>query len=193
MLVPSVILFLGGFVTWVSQEWNSMMLLSLSVEIALGALIEELIFRGFVFRRFINAFGQLPSQIIISLYFVLTHVNNPGLVDGNNWLAIINIFVASVVFGIITIRTQSLSMAIATHFAANWTQGVLLGFGVSGNCGYSIFLPVFNLSPDLVTGGEFGLEGSLPGTITVISLCILLHFALHRPDDNSKAKNRSNS
>lgn len=178
MLVPSVILFFAGWVTWESQGWNTMLLLSFSIEIALGVLTEELIFRGFVFRRFINAFGQWPSQIIISLYFVVTHVNNPGLVDGNNWLALINIFVASLVFGTITIRTQSLSMAIATHFAANWAQGVLLGFGVSGYTGHSFFLPAIASSPTWLTGGEFGLEGSLPGTITVIVFFVVLYLCL---------------
>lgn len=54
-------------------------------------------------------------------------------------------------------------MPIGIHFAANWVQGTLLGFGVSGNEDPGLLHPVFNSAPAWLTGGQFGLEAVYPG------------------------------
>ena len=38
-------------------------------------------------------------------------------------------------------------MPIGLHFMANWAQGTLLGFGVSGNEETSLLKPVFHNAP----------------------------------------------
>jgi hypothetical protein len=59
-------------------------------------------------------------------------------------------------------------MPLGIHFAANLTQGTVLGFGVSGNNGAGLLRPVFGEGPDWLTGGAFGLEASVPGLVCVI-------------------------
>jgi hypothetical protein len=66
-------------------------------------------------------------------------------------------------------------MPIAFHFMANWVQGTLLGFGVSGNEQASILKLVFTSASDMITGGSFGLEASVPGLISVIAATFLLY------------------
>ena len=139
------------------------------------AIAEEMLFRGFIFQRLITGFGQWPAQLIIGALFLLTHMNNPGMSGSVKVFASINIFLASIVFGLSYIRTQSLAMPIGLHFMANWTQGVLLGFGVSGNEEASLLKPIFSNSPGWLTGGSFGLEASVPGLICVIITIILLY------------------
>ncbi|MCG7754335.1 hypothetical protein [Flavihumibacter cheonanensis] len=58
---------------------------------------------------------------------------------------------------------------------ANWVQGTLLGFGVSGNEQVSLLKPVFTNTSAWLTGGNFGLEASVPGLISVIIATILLY------------------
>ena len=85
-------------------------------------------------------------------------------------------------FGLTYIRTKSLAFPIGLHFMANWTQGTLLGFGVSGNHEESLMKPEFLQAPDLFTGGMFGLEASLLGLATLIIMIVL--FYIYLPDQN---------
>ena len=78
-------------------------------------------------------------------------------------------------FGIAFIKTKSLAMPLGLHFMANFMQGTILGFGVSGNKEQSLFKAVFEQCPDWLNGGAFGLEASVPGLISVIITTILLY------------------
>ena len=91
-------------------------------------------------------------------------------------LASVNIFIASIMFGFAYIRTNGLIMPIAFHFMANWLQGILLRFGVSGNEQASLLKPVFNITPEWLSGGSFGLEASAPGLICVFITTFILYW-----------------
>jgi uncharacterized protein len=139
------------------------------------AVAEEFLFRGIVFQSLRKSTGVLIAQIIIAAYFLLTHINNPGMTGSTKMLASINIFIASLMFGFAYIKTNSLVMPIALHFMANWVQGTLLGFGVSGNEQASLMKPSFGDAPQWMTGGSFGLEASVPGLVCVIVTTFLLY------------------
>lgn len=85
-------------------------------------------------------------------------------------LAGANIFLASILFGLAYVRTRSLALPLGLHWSANLVQGVVLGFGVSGDAQPGLLTPLFRIEKDWLTGGAFGLEGSLPGLITVVAL-----------------------
>jgi hypothetical protein len=67
-------------------------------------------------------------------------------------------------------------MPIGIHFMANWVQGTLLGFGVSGNDEAGILKPHFTSTNDWLTGGTFGLEASLPGLITLLVISVSFYI-----------------
>jgi hypothetical protein len=90
-------------------------------------------------------------------------------------LASINIFIASLVFGLAFICTKSLAMPLGLHFMANLMQGGVLGFGVSGTEQSGLLKPVFSEVPVWLTGGQFGLEASVPGLIFVVGTLMLLY------------------
>lgn len=83
-------------------------------------------------------------------------------------MAGVNIFAASILFGLAFLRTRSLAMPIGLHFMANVTQGVILGFGVSGTAEPALLRPIPTSGLGWLTGGAFGLEASLPGLIAVL-------------------------
>lgn len=175
MLFPALFLYLGGWVSWQTSSVEIMPLLSAAGLFIAVAVAEEFLFRGFVFQRLMDGFGKWPAQLIMAGYFLLIHMNNPGMTGSIKLFASINIFLASIMFGLAYIKTKSLAIPIGLHFMANWVQGTLLGFGVSGNEETSLLKPIFNSAPQWLTGGSFGLEASVPGLIFVIISILLLY------------------
>jgi len=126
-----------------------------------------------------DGFGKWPAQLIMAGYFLLINMNNPGMTGSIKLFASINIFFASIMFGLAFIKSRSLAMPIGLHFMANWVQGTLLGSGVSGNEETRLLKPLFHNAPQWLTGGSFGLEASVPGLIFVIISIILLYNGKH--------------
>ena len=175
MLIPAFMLWIFGWVHW---QWNLSgfsIFLSTVFLFAGVALAEELLFRGFIFQRLIAGLGQLPAQMITAGYFLLTHMNNPGMTGDVKVLASINIFIASLVFGLAFMRTKSLAMPLGLHFMANLIQGAVLGFGVSGTDQSGLLKPVFSEVPVWLTGGQFGLEASILGLVCLVIIFVMFH------------------
>ena len=74
----------------------------------------------------------------------------------------------------------SIVYPVLYHAFWNYTQ-VLLGFPVSGHeYEHSILTLNYNVSNDIITGGEFGLEGSVLGIVaTLLGLIVTKKFLLN--------------
>lgn len=176
MVVPALVLNLAGYVQW---QVNSISLLDFmaGILVMLSVVIaEELLFRGFIFQRLIESFGAWPAQLLMGSLFLLTHLGNPGMAGSVKVLASMNIFIASILFGIANIKIRSLAMPIGIHFMANVMQGNFLGFGVSGEKENSLLIPISDNAPTWITGGAFGLEASIVGLGTLSILTTWLYF-----------------
>ena len=173
MILPALTLTVFGYVHW---QLNTFSFFSIIPGIALMASVafaEELLFRGFIFQRLIDAFGKWPAQLLLGGLFLLTHLNNPGMTGFTSFLASINILIASLLFAMTYLKTKSLALPIGLHFMANLTQGVILGFGVSGENSTSLFKPIFSNSPNWLTGGMFGLEASIFGLLVLVATTVV--------------------
>ncbi len=142
----------------------------------LPALSEELGFRGYIFQRVEWSLGTRGGLVLMSLLFAAAHFSNPGMTGTTRVLAALNIFLAGVLLGLAYLGTRSLALPLGLHLGWNWCQGSLLGFGVSGTQAQGCFVPVPHAGPLWVTGGAFGLEGSLPCTL----VCLLAGYLLLR-------------
>ncbi len=129
------------------------------------ALFEELLFRGYAFQRAARGLGFTGAQTAFALIFALMHWRNPGMAGATRAWATVNIALAALLLGFCWRRTGSLALPIGVHLGWNWTQGSLLGFGVSGTASQGWWTPVFHGRPEWLTGGSFGLEASLPGVL----------------------------
>lgn len=176
MAAPVLLLSIFGYVHWELTAFSFSTFWSGFSILLVAAITEELLFRGFLFQRLIQAFGKLPAQLLIAGLFLLTHINNPNMTGILKTLACINIFIASIMFGIAFIKTKSLAMPLGLHFMANYMQGIILGFGVSGDKDPSIFKPVFDNAPIWLSGGDFGIEASFLGLCFVIIMTMYLYF-----------------
>lgn len=174
MLIPALIMGIFGWVEWKLNPIGFSVLATNILLFAGVAAAEEFLFRGFIFQRLVAGLGQWPAQWLLAGYFLLTHLSNPGMVGGVKVLAGANIFIASLIFGLAFLQTRSLAMPLGLHFMANFMQGGVLGFGVSGTEQTGLLTPLFRGAPDWLTGGQFGLEASVPGLICVVVTFILL-------------------
>ncbi len=175
MLGPALILNILGLIKWQFAP-SGFPAISSSIFLCLGvAISEEMLFRGFIFQRLLSGIGQWPAQLILSGFFLLTHINNPGMTGSVRILASTNIFLASILFGLAYIRTQSLALPLGMHFMANLVQGIVLGFGVSGTDQSGLLIPVFAEVPEWLTGGQFGLEASVFGLFFVVIAIVILY------------------
>jgi membrane protease YdiL (CAAX protease family) len=182
MLVPAALLFASGLVTFRMGAPDLTGLWPVIGMLAAAAVTEEVLFRGFLFQRFIDGLGVWPAQIVIAAVFTLTHSDALRDIGVQGLLAGANIFLASIMFGLAFVRTRSLALPLGLHFAANVVQGPMLGFGVSGDGETGWLTPVMAGNQSWMTGGAFGLEASVPGFVSVVVMTLLL-WAWRMPTD----------
>lgn len=161
----SVIAALGGYsFTWADADVLAVAAPVLAV--ACGAAVtEELMFRGFAVQALERLLGSWIALPITALFFGLTHMLNPG---ATLWSGLAIAIQAGVLLGAAFLWRRNLWFAIGLHFAWNSTLG-LIGIKVSGHAAPGLLVAEVS-GPALLTGGAFGIEGSV--VTVLISLLI---------------------
>ena len=124
---------------------------------------EEILTRGYLTQAVARRWGLVAAVIAQAVFFALMHGMNPGMGP----LPIINLVLFAVFGSFMSLSEGGLWGICATHGAWNWAQGNLFGVAVSGQQVSDSFF-TFNANPgsaDLLTGGAFGIEGSLVCTL----------------------------
>ncbi|WP_227431147.1 CPBP family intramembrane glutamic endopeptidase [Psychrobacter sp. I-STPA6b] len=157
-------------------SWWGLLAFTLVMFIFQGG-VEEVISRGFLLPEIASRWGVTAGVIGNALLFVLFHLANPDL----NWIPLVNIFLAGVMFSLLYLRFNSLWVSIGFHGLWNWTQASLYGFAVSG---IAVPVSVLNatVNPDMpmwLTGGKFGLEGSALSMLVLVALIGWLLWSIH--------------
>lgn len=129
----------------------------------LGAILEELAFRGYLFQRVVEMLGPIPATLTASALFAVMHLWNPSVTP----LALINIFVASIFFTLAYFATGSLWLPIAAHAAWNLTLALVVGVPVSGLDFGGGLLRTVDGAAAIIGGGTFGPEGGLAATLAL--------------------------
>jgi membrane protease YdiL (CAAX protease family) len=170
------IMLLGGFTFQRAAGVDlGTLFFSLVPFLALG-IFEELMFRGYAFQCAIRRLGGALALLLFALLFIAAHLGNPGMEGGTKAWASLNIGIASVLLGLAWMRTKSLALPIGIHVGWNWAQGGFLGFGVSGTKTAGYLEPIYLEAPKWVTGGNFGLEASLPTAVAALAVCVIMAF-----------------
>lgn len=132
---------------------------------SIAAAWEEIVFRGYPFQVLVEWAGVWPAVVVSSALFAALHGWNPNV----TWLALANIFLAGVLLALAYLRTRSLWFATALHVGWNWAMASLFDFPVSGLTSFDT--PMYDVRPrgsELWTGGDFGPEAGLVGTIVLL-------------------------
>jgi len=137
-----------------------------SMMLFLAAFDEELIFRGYILNNMMDATENRWIALAgSSVLFALLHAGNPGVFS--TFVPMSELFAAGFILGISYTFTKNLWFPTFFHFGWNFFQG-LFGFEISGldvDSWKMIAHENTGNVPDIVSGGVFGIEGS------VISLC----------------------
>ena len=130
---------------------------------AVVSLNEEIAIRGYILQNLSSSFNKYIALVLSSLVFMIMHIGNPNM----SAVPLFNLFLAGLLLGVYYIHKNNLWFPIGAHITWNYFQGPVLGFEVSGNDVDSIFIQSLNGS-ELITGGEFGFEGSIILTVFMI-------------------------
>jgi membrane protease YdiL (CAAX protease family) len=167
--VGSLLLIAIKALQWKNIHFDLWQLLTGLVVMLIVAFSEELIFRGYILDNLMQSMNKWLALVYAALLFAIFHLSNPGM----NILALINIFLAGLLLGINYIFTKNLWFGILFHFAWNFYQGPILGYKVSGISLQSLFEQELS-GNHLLTGGQFGFEGSLiAGLLTLFTVLAL--------------------
>ena len=161
-LTVLVIVLNGGFEI-VAVNPLSNMIIPFTVAFSV-AVFEEILIRGIIFRITEEKLGSYLSLLISSVIFGALHLANPNATLLSGLCVAIE---AGFLMGAAYIYKRNLWFPIAIHFAWNFMQSGFFGAITSGNEKTSSFLTTKITGNSLITGGEFGPEG----TIQAIVLC----------------------
>ena len=144
-----------------------------SMMLFLAAFDEELIFRGYVLNNMMDSSSRWVALAGSSALFALMHAGNPSV--WSNWVPMTELFAAGFILGISYTFTKNLWFPTFFHFGWNFFQG-LFGFEISGiNVDSWKMISHENTGnvPDIISGGAFGIEGSV---ITLSCTIICTYF-----------------
>jgi uncharacterized protein len=145
---------------------------------AAAAVTEEVLFRGILFRIVEEWAGTWIALTLTGVLFGLSHLFNP---HASLWGAIAIAIEAGATLAAAYAATRTLWVPIGLHFGWNFALAGIFGAEVSGNGETEGLLNGVTSGPALLTGGQFGPEGS-PYTVVfgVVLTIVFLWLARRR-------------
>ena len=154
-----------------------------SIMLFMAAFDEELIFRGYILNNMMDSTSNRWIALAgSSLLFALLHSGNTNV--WSTWVPMTELFAAGFILGISYTFTKNLWFPTFFHFGWNFFQG-LFGFEISGfNVDSWKIISHENTEnvPDIVSGGAFGIEGSVI-TLSCTIICTYLIFKYYNELD----------
>lgn len=157
---------------------------AVGVVLAVAALAEELLFRGYPLQRLAEVVGRPAAVATLAVLFSAVHLGNPDV----STLGLANIGLASVVMSVAFFTPGGLPAAWGVHFGWNAGLGIGADAAVSG---IDFRLPLVQYAaggPAWITGGAFGPEGGMAATVAFGVALIVLRRRLQR--DQPDGENR---
>lgn len=144
---------------------------------AAAAVTEELLFRGVLFRVMEERMGTWWAMALSGVVFGAFHLANP---DASLYGAVAVAVEAGGMLTAAYIATRKLWVPIGVHFGWNFAAGGVFSTEVSGNGSTQGLLDSATSGPSLVTGGEFGPEGSLYSLVFCVLTAVVFLLVARR-------------
>jgi membrane protease YdiL (CAAX protease family) len=169
VLVGPVMIGWADFQPSVEQHIHWENLAFVMTLLALGAVGEELVFRGYGFQILVNAIGPFATILPVAVLFALAHSSNLNV----TLLGLVNTGLWGVLLGWAVIRSCDLWLPIGLHLGWNWAFP-LFGVRLSG---FTIKVTAYELHwkvGSLWSGGAYGPEGGVLTTAVMAGLAVYL-------------------
>ena len=141
---------------------------------------EELVTRAWLIPQLAKRTNLKVAIVISSSLFTLLHLGNSGITP----LSAMNLFLFGIAMALYLLKTDTIWGIGGIHGAWNFAQGNLFGILVSGQqSGTSImeFTPQGN--QDWLSGGSFGIEGSIMTSLVLLLLIAYLAYQLKKENE----------
>ena len=176
-----LVLFASGVYAMTAWRGVHEGLLGIAGVIVIAATLEEIVFRGILFRILENGWGTIPALWLQSLIFALMHIDNvEGRASTQEVVTtMVSCMLTGALWAMVFVHTRNLWVSTANHAAWNFTI-VLSGLPLSGLeewRGLAPFAGAYR-GPAWLTGGVFGPENSLLTLVMIAaSLAGMLYWA----------------
>ncbi|HEM4055276.1 TPA: CPBP family intramembrane metalloprotease [Streptococcus suis] len=136
---------------------------------------EELLTRGWMFSS-LAAKHNIPVGILVSsLFFTFLHLSN----DGISLIPLLDLTLFAILACLVMLKTGNLWVIGGLHAAWNCFQGNVFAFPVSGTQAGQAFIAVETSGPDWLSGGAFGVEGSIISLLIQAGMITWLVYELY--------------
>lgn len=136
---------------------------------------EELLTRGWIFSS-LSAKHNIPVGILISsLFFTFLHLGN----DAISLIPLLDLTLFAILACLVMLKTGNLWVIGGLHAAWNCFQGNVFAFPVSGTQAGQAFISVITTGPDWLSGGAFGVEGSVISLLIQAGMITWLVYELY--------------
>ncbi|HFU3707273.1 TPA: lysostaphin resistance A-like protein [Streptococcus suis] len=142
---------------------------------------EELLTRGWMFSS-LSAKHNIPvGTLVSSLFFTFLHLGN----DGISLIPLLDLTLFAILACLVMLKTGNLWVISGIHAAWNCFQGNVFAFPVSGTQAGQAFIAVETSGPDWLSGGAFGVEGSVISLIVQGLMIAWLTYDLYFKNNNT--------
>lgn len=157
---------------WSQPRAFGLLLLNLAT-LAVAALAEEVAFRGYPYRRLIEALGPAKATALLALLFGAGHALNHYA----TWTSVLVTVLAGLLLSIGWLRTHGLWLCWGLHFAWNACVAILFGLPLSGMNDFSSVVQTRTFGRLLLTGGDYGPEGAVfTAVVLLIGIAVLVRI-----------------
>ena len=154
-----------------------LLLIKIFIIFIFQALLEEILFRGYLMPFFSKVIGIKFTITLLSFLFTCIHLFNPNL----DIIGLANVFLAGVTFSLIYYYTGNLWLVGAMHTLWNFILGFIVGSQISGIITYnSVFFSIPVENKDLISGGVFGFEASIVTTIVELAISLFVIYLIKK-------------
>lgn len=154
------------------------LILSDILEMSIGvALVEEMIFRGFILKAFDKYLGKKAALVIPSILFSSVHFIFKRGTFGEMTAFLVSASVVGILLSLITYKNSSIWPSVFIHFIWNMFMCGNLFHVAKDFVPYTIFSYKLKAASSFVTGGIFGGEASI---ITAFIFILTIIYILKR-------------
>lgn len=141
-----------------------------------AAVVEEILFRGLVYRFIEQWMGTWIAVGASAIIFGSAHIlaDNATLIS-----TLATIVEAGVLFAVIYVLTRSLWWVIGVHAAWNSVLSNVLGIPVSGNENIGLLI-THRSGSDIISGGAYGLEAGAGTVALLTTVAVIGLYIAHR-------------
>ncbi len=142
-----------------------------------AGVLEETLFRGFLFRLIAMVGGTWSALVVTAALFGAAHAANPGATLASSAAIAVE---AGILLGVAYALTGRLWFAIGLHAGWNFAEGSIYGMSVSGLQATPALFTGSLRGPIALTGGAFGPEASIVAVIVCLATALALAWRLVR-------------